>query len=156
MFPQGLSTALVLAFLGALAARVSATVRPVCVGEYRISPGDSCATITAWSGLTAAEIQALNPGVDCSQSLAPLVGHYFCVDSYVPACTHEVTVLSNDTCGSLETAWQVSEGDLLLLNDQLDDACDNLVVGEQYCVSDIDCYFGNDDYCCTPEGEQNC
>ncbi|KZP05184.1 carbohydrate-binding module family 50 protein [Athelia psychrophila] len=150
MFPQGLSTPLILAFLGTLASRVSANVKPQCVESYRISPGDTCASITDWSGISAAEIQILNPGVNCSKSLAPDVGQYFCLDAYAPACTHEVTAVTGDTCSSIAATWQTSVSELGSLNDQLDAACDNIVVGQQYCVSDIDCYYGNDLYCCTP------
>ncbi|KZP28720.1 hypothetical protein FIBSPDRAFT_1039458 [Athelia psychrophila] len=156
MFPQGLSTALVLAFLGALAFRVSANVRPQCDEEYLIHPGETCASITAWDGITSAQIEALNPGVNCSVSLAPLVGHYFCLSSYAAACTHEVTAVKSDTCSSLATTWQTTVAELGLLNDQLDSACDNVVVGGQYCVSTDECFYGNNDPCCTPEGGPEC
>ncbi|KAF7977816.1 hypothetical protein HWV62_2539 [Athelia sp. TMB] len=111
-------------------------------------PGDTCASIGAWTGLTASQIEALNPGVNCSVSLAPLVDHLFCLESITPVCTRWVTTLPTDTCASVAAEWEISQDDFTDYNDNLDSNCDNFVPGQQYCVSDIECFLGNDDpYC---------
>jgi len=157
MLSRGLSTAFFSAIVAALIITVASSgPHSECVEEYRVASGDSCNTISAWSGLTASDLEALNPGLNCTNSMSSMVGDELCLRSYTPVCTHDITVQANDTCASIAATWEISEAQLLFLNDNLDSACDNLLIGQQYCVSDIECFLGNDDPCCTPEGGPDC
>ncbi|GJE85421.1 hypothetical protein PsYK624_015000 [Phanerochaete sordida] len=119
--------------------------RSSCVEIYNAKPTDSCASITAWSGVTTDELMALNPDLhDCGP---PMDVHEVCLRSYTPTCVVWQPA-TETTCEGLAAAWQITPADFVALNDDVDDACDDLVVGEQYCVSDTYCYPGQTDPIC--------
>ena len=51
--------------------------------------------------------------------------------AWTPSCTHEVVAQENDTCATLAATWNITVSDLIQDNDNLDEACDNLVPGQQ-------------------------
>lgn len=119
--------------------------RSMCVEIYNAKPTDSCATIEAWSGLTTEQLMALNPDLhDCGP---PMDVHEVCMRSYTPTCTVWQPA-TETTCNDLAATWQITVDEFVQLNDDVDDACDDLVVGQDYCVSDSYCYPGQTDPIC--------
>ncbi|KAI0044906.1 hypothetical protein FA95DRAFT_1608129 [Auriscalpium vulgare] len=118
--------------------------RPTCFETYKISQGDTCSTIYAWSGITPSQIESLNPDVQCN-SLTP--GQFVCLGSYTPACTLNVTA-TETSCVPIATFYNLTTADFYGLNNNVDSACDNLLIGNPYCVSIADCFYGNTNpYC---------
>ncbi|KAI0051547.1 carbohydrate-binding module family 50 protein [Auriscalpium vulgare] len=118
--------------------------RPTCYETYKISTGDSCSTIYSWSEITPSQIQSLNPGIQCN-SLTP--GQFICLASYTPTCTLNVTA-TDTSCVPIATFYNLTTAGFYQLNDNVDSACDNLLIGSPYCVSTADCYYGNPDPWC--------
>ncbi|KAI0055443.1 hypothetical protein BV25DRAFT_1734520 [Artomyces pyxidatus] len=114
---------------------------------YRVSSGDTCNTIQSWSGVTVSKLQSLNPGLNCAASMSTMVGHYVCLGTFTPTCTLNETATAT-SCVPLATAFSLTVSDFYQLNDNVDTACDNLVVGQPYCVSTADCFPGNTDPLC--------
>jgi hypothetical protein len=46
--------------------------RPGCGRGYVVRPGDTCASISAANGLTEAQLQELNPAMDCGDLVSQL------------------------------------------------------------------------------------
>ncbi|KIP05926.1 hypothetical protein PHLGIDRAFT_481353 [Phlebiopsis gigantea 11061_1 CR5-6] len=119
--------------------------RSACVDIYNAKPTDSCASITAWSGLTAAQLEALNPDLhDCGP---PMDVQRVCL-RYI---LHTYMCRKPDPHRNqlrLSARWELTVADFVALNDNVDDACDDLAIGQPYCVSPIDCYPGNTDPDC--------
>ncbi|EKM57497.1 uncharacterized protein PHACADRAFT_206398 [Phanerochaete carnosa HHB-10118-sp] len=118
-----------------------------CVEIYNSQPTDSCASIESWSGLTTEQLMALNPDLhDCGP---PMDVHEVCLDSYTPPCFLWVPA-NETTCDNLAVQWEISVALFVQYNDNVDDACDDLIIGEEYCVSIDFCYPGQTNPCCLP------
>ncbi|KAI0292840.1 hypothetical protein B0F90DRAFT_222249 [Multifurca ochricompacta] len=120
--------------------------RVLCVERYRISQGDTCASIAPQLGLNQSDVESMNPGVNCSSSALPS-GKSLCTRAYTPVCTLNATA-TQTTCDELAATWEITVNSFVAFNDDVDDACDDLVVGNTYCVSTDGCYPGHTDPIC--------
>ncbi|VDB92375.1 unnamed protein product [Peniophora sp. CBMAI 1063] len=119
--------------------------RTKCVETYRPTKTDSCASISAWSLIPVSSIQNMNPGVSCN---APMNTPTVCLQQFKPTCTLNSTAWET-TCNDQASHFNLSVSDFVLLNDNVDNACDNLQIGNDYCVSTADCFPGNTDPLCS-------
>jgi len=129
---------LALSLAAALVPLAAAVARPQCVEQWKVAPTDTCNYIAEFAGMPITQVEQIN-NFSCSKMP---VGTYICIRQYVPICTLNQTVLSTDTCGSIANENQITISDIVELNAQVDTACDNLVAGEQLCVStacQVDC-----------------
>ncbi|KAF9047715.1 hypothetical protein BJ165DRAFT_1118997 [Panaeolus papilionaceus] len=153
LFPKGnytLSPAPVPANL-AISANVNTTT---CAEYYTIASGDSCTSIEDSFALTNAQFLALNPGVN-AQCTNIILGEAYCVFSIFggsagptpigpPAnvapgtittnCTGYYTVVSGDSCGAIESKFNITSALFLAMNPEVSSTCNNIVIGEAYCI----------------------
>ncbi|KAI0821517.1 hypothetical protein BC629DRAFT_1587771 [Irpex lacteus] len=111
--------------------------RVQCVETYRPKSTESCQDITAWSAVPVSTIEEYNPGITCN---APINQEVVCLRQFTPVCTLNVTA-TETTCNYLlkPTTNVTSVAQFVQMNDNVDDKCDNLVIGEPYCVSEDGC-----------------
>ena len=111
----------------------------------------SCAAIEAGSDVNTSAIESMNPGVNCTslQNVSYnaltsaglprqhhlggdpstiVAGSPLCTRQYTPVCTLNGTATS-DTCDDLVTLYNMTVSDFVEYNDDVDDKCDDLVVG---------------------------
>ncbi|KAI0037127.1 hypothetical protein K488DRAFT_81353 [Vararia minispora EC-137] len=119
--------------------------RTQCVETYRPTATDTCSSISAWSTVPVSTIQSMNPGMSCS---APMGASTVCLRKFLPTCTLNATA-HETTCNDLATYFNLTQSQFVQLNDNVDNACDNLVIGAPYCVSIADCFPGNTNPLCT-------
>ncbi|KAF8263188.1 hypothetical protein EI94DRAFT_1704188 [Lactarius quietus] len=131
-----ISTATLLSVL-ALASSLTGAVqasgpRPVCTETYDITSGATCDSIAGQVSLTTAELQSLNPTTDCSSPLT--VGGRLCIQVNTPACTNYATA-TDTSCDGLAAQYGLSATQFVAYNDDVNNDCSNLVVGQNYCVT---------------------
>jgi len=131
-----ISTATLLSVL-ALASSLTCVVQAngpqlQCTEMSDIVEGDNCDSKAAEYGLTKSELQSMNPTTDCNQPL-PLIGR-LCVKMQKPNCTRNATA-TDTTCNALAAQWELTPILFVGYNDNVNDDCTNLVIGQSYCVS---------------------
>ncbi|KAH9919519.1 uncharacterized protein B0H18DRAFT_1195558 [Fomitopsis serialis] len=124
---------------------------PDCAEWYTVVAGDGCASIEAEFGLTSDQFLELNPGAGADCTTLQLGVSYCVLSIYLPSstttgppsnlaagsftnCTSYATVVSGDTCSTLEVAANISFTDLLRWNPELDTACETIELNAAYCV----------------------
>ena len=134
----------------------TATAEYDCQPVVQVKSGDSCSAIASAAGITVAQLQKDNPGLNCN---AIYPGQMVCVATLAPgqtapastssapqptatthgACTHSRTIQQGDTCDSIATAKGVSRYQLQRVNPGLN--CNNLHVGDKICTAtaEYDC-----------------
>ncbi|KAJ6591335.1 hypothetical protein B0H10DRAFT_2233374 [Mycena sp. CBHHK59/15] len=124
-----------------------------CAEYYTVASGDGCPTIEATFYIDSATFSALNPGIN-SQCTNLVGGAAYCVLSIFPpdtstptgppsnvapgtitaGCVKYYTVVSGDSCGKIETQFNVTDSLLHAMNPEINSGCTNIVPGEAYCV----------------------
>jgi LysM repeat protein len=123
-----------------------------CGEYYTVQSGDSCAGIETKFNLTNDQFLALNPNVT-AQCTNIVLGKAYCVLSIFasgpvitgpPAnvaagtittnCTGYYTVVSGDSCGTIETKFNITAALFHSMNPELTSTCSNLVIGDAYCI----------------------
>ena len=123
-----------------------------CAEYYTVQSGDSCAGIETNFGLTNGQFLALNPGIT-AQCTNIILGDAYCVLSIYaggpvitgpPAnvapgtittnCTGYYTVVSGDSCGTIETKYGITDALFHSMNPELTSTCTNLILGDAYCI----------------------
>ncbi|KAH9985729.1 hypothetical protein BJV77DRAFT_951593 [Russula vinacea] len=107
--------------------------RTQCTVTYNAPQGANCSAIGLQAGVNQSSIQSINPDVDCGT---------LCLQQYTPTCTLNATATSQ-VCGALAEDWNITSSDFVEYNDNVNATCDNLVIGQPYCVSIDGCYPGN-------------
>ncbi|KAJ7150210.1 hypothetical protein C8R46DRAFT_1229785 [Mycena filopes] len=124
-----------------------------CQSIYTVVSGDSCSAIETKTGLTDAQLRALNPWL--SAACAVQLGQNICIKNSnvaMPApppptsgppanlnagswnnCTSYYTVQTNDNCNIIDTKANISFSDLLHWNPEITTTCSNLNIAG-YCV----------------------
>ncbi|KAH0580623.1 hypothetical protein H2248_002112 [Termitomyces sp. 'cryptogamus'] len=125
-----------------------------CSQYYTVQSGDGCSSIAAAFGLTSDQLSALNPGLktDCTNLI---LGEAYCVFPTYPVssidtgagillnvatgtitdgCLEYYTVVSGDTCGLIETTFNLTSSQFLTYNPEIAIDCSNLQLGLAYCV----------------------
>ncbi|KAF7378498.1 hypothetical protein MSAN_00277200 [Mycena sanguinolenta] len=110
-----------------------------CAQTYTVKSGDTCSAIEAATGVSDAELHALNPAIN-SGCTNLSIGQTLCIQagtggSSSSGCTQTYTVKSGDTCSAIETATGVSDAELHALNPAINSGCTNLSVGQTLCLS---------------------
>ncbi|KAJ7627281.1 hypothetical protein FB45DRAFT_795442, partial [Roridomyces roridus] len=106
-----------------------------CSGQtYTVVSGDTCASIESKNGISDATLHSLNPSINSACSNLQ-VGQPLCVSGGTTSCTKSYTVVSGDTCVSVESKNGISDATLHSLNPSINSACSNLQVGQNLCVS---------------------
>ncbi|KAI9448919.1 hypothetical protein F5148DRAFT_689899 [Russula earlei] len=114
--------------------------RTQCVEKSVVPQDATCASIEQNIGINRSAIETMNPGVLCNTTLT--VGNYLCTKQYTPICTLNETA-TTQKCDQLAAKWNITTSEFVQYNDDVDDACDDLVPGNPYCVSIDGCYPGN-------------
>ncbi|KAJ7347235.1 glycoside hydrolase superfamily [Mycena albidolilacea] len=102
-----------------------------CTHTYTVVSGDTCSAIESITGLSDAQLHALNPAInnDCTNLE---IGQILCLGG---GCTQTYTVVSGDTCSAIESAKGVSDAQLHALNPSINSGCTNLEIGQILCLS---------------------
>ncbi|CAI5507735.1 unnamed protein product [Closterium sp. Naga37s-1] len=85
--------------------QIAGTPAIPCTGFFYTLHGDRCQSIASSVDITKAKLMALNPGLDCTQTIKP--GRSLCVErnaSYAytaPKCVKYATLTPQDTCTTL-------------------------------------------------------
>ncbi|KAK7039900.1 hypothetical protein R3P38DRAFT_2696023 [Favolaschia claudopus] len=118
-----------------------------CEGIYTVVSGDLCSTIESKTGVSDAQLRALNPWIDSGCNLQ--IGQNICIkNSHVtvptgpPAnlnpgswsnCTTYYNVQSGDNCNLIESKFGIAFSDILKWNPEVSTTCGNLNLAS-YCV----------------------
>jgi LysM repeat protein len=125
-----------------------------CAQYYTVQSGDGCSSIAAAFGLTSNQFSDLNPGLktDCTNLI---LGEAYCVFPTYPVsdidtgtgippnvangtitngCSEYYTVVSGDSCGPIETKFNLTSTQFLTYNPEIATDCSDLRLGLAYCV----------------------
>ncbi|KAH9973923.1 hypothetical protein BJV74DRAFT_731403, partial [Russula compacta] len=115
-----------LALCSSLTSLVLATgPKTQCVGASWA--GATCNSIAQGVGMSQSQIASMNPGISCDGTLP--TNSSICLKQYTPPCTLNATA-TDKTCDGLASKWNISVNDFAAYNDNVDQGCDNLVVGQ--------------------------
>ena len=130
-----------------------------CGRYYEVQSGDYCQQISLNNTISVPLFQEINPSIntDCT-NLEP--GFYYCVfptedwnatanaaitvtvsapgptpSGTTGSCFAWHTVVSGDGCAKIDQEYNITFAQLQLWNPSLHASCDNLLLGEAYCVS---------------------
>ncbi|CAI5973743.1 unnamed protein product [Closterium sp. NIES-64] len=104
---------------------VNVTLPPsaiICGLFYSWSSNDTCAAVADGFDLTVADLEALNPGVNCTGKIKklPAVNQQVCVQegngADFPMCTQFYTVLPSDNCNTIMKRFKLSHLSFYALN----------------------------------------
>lgn len=107
-----------------------------CTKLYNVQQGDTCYDLENANGLTDAQFQALNPGVNCA-NLA--LGWQLCLAGSPPSsspikkCGQTYSVVRGNTCYAIYTKYHLSSSSFYSLNPGI--RCTNLQIRQQVCVA---------------------
>ncbi|KAJ7627354.1 glycoside hydrolase superfamily [Roridomyces roridus] len=107
---------------------------------YTVVINDTCSAIESKTGISDATLRSLNPSINAGcTNLA--VGQFLCVEATTSTgtCTETYTVVSGDSCSSIESKEGVSDAQLHTLNPTINSACTNLSVGQTLCLAQSSC-----------------
>ncbi|OBT52520.1 hypothetical protein VE04_06298 [Pseudogymnoascus sp. 24MN13] len=138
---------------------------PTTCDVYLVKTNDTCTSIISSfsSGITNADLASWNSNINSQCSNLPaLVGTYICISPpgspmplYLPPaatavavptnavgttnvdCGYWYTIIANDTCGSIEAAFGITNATFYFLNPQIAPDCGNLWLGNSYCVEAV-------------------
>ncbi|KAJ6586053.1 hypothetical protein B0H19DRAFT_926346, partial [Mycena capillaripes] len=96
-----------------------------CAQTYTVVSGDTCSAIESKTGVSDAQLHALNPAIN-SGCTNLQVGQTLCV-SGGSGCTQTYTVVSGDTCAAIESKTGVSDAQLHALNPAINGGCTSMV-----------------------------
>ncbi|KAJ6475484.1 hypothetical protein C8R45DRAFT_834407, partial [Mycena sanguinolenta] len=132
-----------------------------CSATYTVVAGDTCSAIEASTGVSDAQLHALNPAINSgctSKFLVPLicryvlnvfarsdsvstpdlsVGQILCLNGSVGGCTSTYTVQSGDTCSAIEAAKGISDTQLHTLNPSTNSGCTSMFSISSYMPYDM-------------------
>ncbi|PPQ88423.1 hypothetical protein CVT25_011225 [Psilocybe cyanescens] len=134
----------------------SGTITTGCSVYYTVQSGDFCGKIDDQFGITLTQLLTWNPEID-SECTNIQIGLAYCVSgpgatgststTSTPApsptasgtitvgCTEYYTVVSGDSCPAIESKFSITFAQFQQWNPEVDTACDNILVGFQYCVA---------------------
>ncbi|KAF5329714.1 hypothetical protein D9619_009152 [Psilocybe cf. subviscida] len=127
------------------------TITSGCTQYYTVASGDSCGTIESVFNLTSSQFIAFNPEIN-SQCTNILLGEAYCVKSsnattpvtgppanvaagtITTGCTQYYTVVSGDSCGTIDTKFNLTLAQFITFNPEVNSQCTNIQLGSAYCV----------------------
>jgi len=107
-----------------------------CVRTYTIQEGDICDSISAEQHVSTYQLAVINLGVidDLCHNLTP--NDEICIGYEGEDCEDTYVVKSGDTCNAITASHSIDMETLYTNNGQINDACDNIYIGEVLCVAD--------------------
>lgn len=125
-----------------------------CAQYYTVQNGDGCGSIEGSFALTNSQFDQLNPGL-ASGCTNLILGDAYCVLPTVPfsassstgppnnvapgtitdGCTAYYTVKSGDSCGVIESNFNITLTQITIWNPEINSQCTNIQVGLAYCVA---------------------
>ncbi|KAF8214276.1 hypothetical protein K438DRAFT_1529824, partial [Mycena galopus ATCC 62051] len=93
-----------------------------CAQTYIVVAGDTCSHIEAITGVSDILLHALNPAIN-SGCTNLVVGETLCLSG---SCAQTYTVVSGDTCSSIEASTGVSDPTLHALNPVINSGCTSM------------------------------
>ncbi|KAF9451422.1 carbohydrate-binding module family 50 protein [Macrolepiota fuliginosa MF-IS2] len=114
---------------------VQSTLAADCARKYTVKEGDICDSISAANQVSTYQLAVVNHGLvdeGCS-NLAP--GQEICLGYPSEDCSTTYVVQDNDTCDGINSAHSLNSTILYLNNPQINQACDNIYIGEVLCVA---------------------
>ncbi|KAF7378494.1 hypothetical protein MSAN_00276800 [Mycena sanguinolenta] len=137
---------------------VAGTDNEDCAKYDTVISGDSCSAIETRNGISDSLFRALNPEINAACTNIQL-GSAYCVaavptfsfsttsSSSTPTnvasgtdtkdCAKYDTVISGDTCPVIEARNGISDALFRALNPEINAACSNIILGEEYCVAAV-------------------
>ncbi|KAJ7197999.1 hypothetical protein GGX14DRAFT_374627 [Mycena pura] len=129
---------------------VSPFATTACSDYHTAVVNDTCTSIAAGQDISSTQFLALNPGLTCAGLLAgvaycdfPLTPIPLTLSTGPPSnlasgsftnCTTYYTVASGDSCGSIETKFNITLADIIAWNPFLTSSC-AIQIGENLCVA---------------------
>ncbi|KAF8144037.1 hypothetical protein K438DRAFT_1945601 [Mycena galopus ATCC 62051] len=104
-----------------------------CTIYYTVASGDSCTSVDEKYDIALADLLRWNTALTAACTTIE-VGEAYCTGGGGNACTDIYTVVSGDSCGSIETKFSITLADILSWNPFLTSSC-ALEVGENLCVA---------------------
>ncbi|KAJ7616194.1 hypothetical protein DFH06DRAFT_1062606 [Mycena polygramma] len=104
-----------------------------CTTYYTIASGDSCTSVDQKFKIALADLLRWNTALTASCTTIGL-GEAYCVAGGGDACSKIYTVVSGDSCGSIEAKLSITTADLIAWNPFLTSSC-AIQIGENLCVS---------------------
>ncbi|KAJ7732442.1 hypothetical protein B0H16DRAFT_1581465 [Mycena metata] len=114
----------------------SSTPSGGCGQTYTVVSGDTCSAIESRTGVSDAQLHALNPAIN-SGCTNLQIGQILCLGTSGgggSGCTQTYTVVSGDTCLAIESRTGVSDAQLHALNPGINSGCTNLQIGQILCL----------------------
>ncbi|KAJ7114305.1 hypothetical protein C8R44DRAFT_710133 [Mycena epipterygia] len=104
-----------------------------CTEYYTVMSGDTCSAVDEEFDISLADLLRWNTALtaDCTDLE---LGEAYCVAGGGNACTEVYTVVSGDSCGSIEVKFNITLDDIIARNPFLTSAC-AIEIGENLCVS---------------------
>ncbi|WWC60092.1 uncharacterized protein I303_102656 [Kwoniella dejecticola CBS 10117] len=105
-----------------------------CTRNATVVSGDTCDSISRKYGVSTYQLALVNDATidENCDNLQP--GQVVCLGIEEHDCTKVYTVVADDTCDYIQQTYGISNETLWSNNPQIDDACDNIYVGEVLCV----------------------
>ncbi|KAF8650729.1 hypothetical protein AX16_005102 [Volvariella volvacea WC 439] len=131
MFNKALTAAIFAAPL--LARTVSAGSS--CLRSYTVKEGDICDSISAAKSVSTYQLAVINEDIINSQCTNLVPGSSICLGYEGEDCSTTYVVRRDDTCEGIQAAHGINSTILYLNNPQINEACDNIYIGEVLCVA---------------------
>ncbi|KAJ6488790.1 hypothetical protein C8R45DRAFT_826775, partial [Mycena sanguinolenta] len=101
-----------------------------CTQTYTVKSGDTCSAIERATGVSDAQLHALNPVINSGCTNLD-IGQVLCLQAGTGGgssggCTSTYTVKSGDTCSAIEKATGVSDTQLHTLNPAINSGCTSM------------------------------
>jgi hypothetical protein len=123
-----------LAAVSLLAFFAQSAVAADCARSYTINDGDWCDTISAAKNVSTYQLAVVNP--DINQACTNLMpGKSLCLGHVGEDCATTYVVKANDRCSQIIANHGLNSTIFEHNNPQINDACDNIYIGEVLCVS---------------------
>jgi len=106
-----------------------------CTRKYTVKEGDICDNISAANQVSTYQLAVVNQGHIDSTCSNLVPGDEICLGNAGEDCTTTYVVQDNDTCEGINAAHSLNSTILSLNNPQINQACDNIYIGEVLCVS---------------------
>jgi len=108
--------------------------RTQCTQTYNVPQGETCDALASKLGLSQTSIESLNTGITCNGASAISANQELCIKGQTPTCASYATA-TDTTCDGLASQGNITPKEFVQYNENVNDDCTNLVVGQPYCVA---------------------
>ncbi|KAF8214838.1 hypothetical protein K438DRAFT_2008959 [Mycena galopus ATCC 62051] len=106
-----------------------------CTTYYTIASGDTCTSVDEKHNTALVDLLRWNTALTAACTTIEL-GEAYCVAGGGDACTDVYTVVSGDSCGAIETKFNITLNDIIAWNPFLTSSC-ALQIGQNLCIAGI-------------------